>query len=403
MAVFGSDSFTGTSGTTLPAYSGNWVRPSWSGAVDWKISDANAAYAVGASCYVYHTAAPASADYTVKADVYIASTGGSSAISPGVLGRLSTSAATYYFARLVNSGGGLWRLYKRVNGTWTQFGSDVAGSVAAGESHEVKLSMVGTTIALYKNGEASPAITATDGSITAAGLSGLGDNAASTATTGFHIDNFSAYEAGGGATYTLAADSTALTLAGQDAGLIASRILAADTSALTLAGQDAALTAHRRLAADGAALTLAGQDATLTYTPVSGATYTLTAESGALTLTGQDAALIASRRLAADSAAFDLALQDAGLSHGYVMAAASGDYALTGQDAVLIASRRLAAESASMTLAGQDAVLTYSNEAPAPVAGAMAGNRAATESMRATRLQAGARAGRTQTSGRPAR
>lgn len=41
--------------------------------------------------------------------------------------------------------------------------------------------------------------------------------------------------------------------------------LSADSAALTLAGQDAALTAQRRLAADSAALTLAGQDATLTY------------------------------------------------------------------------------------------------------------------------------------------
>lgn len=128
-------------------------------------------------------------------------------------------------------------------------------------------------------------------------------------------------------------------------------------------------------------------------------TYTLSAASSALTLAGQDAALIAGRRLAADSAAFTLALQDAGLSHGYVMAAASGDYALDGQDATLTASRRLSAESASMTLAGQDAALTYSNEAPAPVAGAMVGNK----STRATRLQAGARSGRMQTSGRPAR
>lgn len=230
--------------------------------------------------------------------------------------------------------------------------------------------------------------------------------------------------AGGGSTYTLTADSTALTLDGQDAGLIANRRLAADTSALTLTGQDAGLITGRRLAADSASLTLAaqdaamvagrrlvadtsaltlsGQDATLTYTPVSGATYTLSAESSSLVLAGQDAALIAVRRLAADSAAFDLVAQDASLLRGYVLAAASGDFSLVGQDAALIASRRLAAESCALTLTWQAAALTYSGEVAPPVSGAMAGNRrtsmterpAQQETRRSNRAQSGSRSAR---------
>ena len=121
--------------------------------------------------------------------------------------------------------------------------------------------------------------------------------------------------AGGGPTYTLAGDSGAFTLTGQDAGLAHNRVLAADSGSFALAGQDAALAFNRAMVAASGSFSLAGQDATLTYTPVSGATYTLTADSGAFTLAGQDAALIYGRVLVADSGAFALAGQDATLTY----------------------------------------------------------------------------------------
>ncbi len=207
MAQFAVDTFTGTSGTELSTYSANWVKPSYSGSSNWVISDANRARCEGANSTYYNTGAPASADYTVKVDVYIAS---DAAATPGVCGRLDTSAQTYYHARAarVNSTTLNWELYKRVVGTFTQLGSSISQTIAVGNSYELKLSMVGTTIELYDEGGGSATISATDSAITAAGYSGLRENNTSTNSSRYHIDNFSADDVGGSATDLTIQDAT---------------------------------------------------------------------------------------------------------------------------------------------------------------------------------------------------
>jgi len=199
MAQFASDAFGGTSGQTLQVYSASWVKHTSAGARELKISAAARAYAdsgAGDAC-VYNTGTPASADYTVSADlVYI----GASSSNLGVLGRVNTAATTYYHARYDTTSGG-WQLYKRVAGTFTQLGSTSTQTFSSGTKN-LLLSMVGSTIALYKEGGGSPTISASDSAITAAGYSGL--RASADTSSSIHADTFSADDVSSGVTGTLA-------------------------------------------------------------------------------------------------------------------------------------------------------------------------------------------------------
>ena len=116
--------------------------------------------------------------------------------------------------------------------------------------------------------------------------------------------------AAGGDTYTLIADSGSFALTGQAATLAFNRSLTADSGSFALSGQHADLAFNRVLVADSGSFTLTGQDVTLTYTPVSGATYTLVADSGSFSLSGQDASLLFNRTLSADNGSFSLTGQN---------------------------------------------------------------------------------------------
>lgn len=117
----------------------------------------------------------------------------------------------------------------------------------------------------------------------------------------------------GGDTYTLPSDSGSFTLTGQDSTLAFNRVLVADSGSFSITGQTATLAFNRALPADSGSFALTGQDVTLTYTPVSGATYTLAADSGSFALSGQDAALLFNRSLSADNGSFVLTGQNATL------------------------------------------------------------------------------------------
>ena len=117
----------------------------------------------------------------------------------------------------------------------------------------------------------------------------------------------------GGDTYTLPSDSGSFTLTGQDSTLAFNRVLVADSGSFAITGQTATLAFNRALPADSGSFALTGQDVTLTYTPVSGATYTLAADSGSFALSGQDAALLFNRSLSADNGSFVLTGQNATL------------------------------------------------------------------------------------------
>lgn len=193
MAQFAADSFTGTAGNTLQAYSASWVpHPSYS---------ANALIAServrgpndGSNTAYYHTGVPSSADYSVSADIYVQTNAFG---KPAVFGRLSTSANTGYHAR--HWAGTGWQLYKVVAGAFAQLGPTVAQTLTAGNTYNLKLEMIGSAIKVYVDGVLM--ISVTDTAITAAGKAGISfrDATASSDTTLLHLDNFSADDIGGG-------------------------------------------------------------------------------------------------------------------------------------------------------------------------------------------------------------
>lgn len=180
---------------------------------------------------------------------------------------MSTSANTFYHARAQRvSGTSLnWQMFKFVANTATQLGSSVSQTIAAGNSYNLKLNVSGTTIELYDEGGGSPTISATDSAITAAGFAGLRENGAATDSTLYHLDNFSAEEAGGGSFSSTGA------LAAQDA---------------VVAGSAAHLTLH---AATGA---LSAQDATVSGAAVSPHLSTGALSAQAATVAGTAARLV---------------------------------------------------------------------------------------------------------------
>ncbi len=197
--AFASDTFTGSDGTTLASHNANWVRHSGSSAsteVKLFSNTARKQDAAG-SCVYYRSESPSSADYEVSAD--ITNDGGGSGDAAGVLGRCSTSASTWYMARL-NSGN--FQLFKFVSGTATQLGSNVTtGYPTTGNTSNIKLSMSGSSIDMYANGGGSPIISQTDSAISAAGQAGLRFGfGGSDSTDDLRADNFDASDpaSGGG-------------------------------------------------------------------------------------------------------------------------------------------------------------------------------------------------------------
>lgn len=199
MAQFASDSFTGTAATELSAYNADWTEHGSYASGQLVISDANRLRAgVNASSLYYHSGTPASADYSVSADIFAKETDGGTH-NAGVVGRVNTGANTFYNARYLGQTTDAWQLFKFVAGVATQLGSSSTQSLTDETSYNVKLEMIGsssTAVKLYKEGSGSATISVTDSSspITAAGKAGIRllPNDAPSNTTGLHMDNFSA-------------------------------------------------------------------------------------------------------------------------------------------------------------------------------------------------------------------
>lgn len=194
MATFASDSFTGTEDTELSAYDASWIKVTGNTGNAEIASNRVRASGTTFTAY-YYNATPPSADYPVQATIHTVTSVTNA--TAGVLGRVSSSANTFYQANANASSG--WQLFKRVAGTATQLGSSVAQTYTAGQSYDVKLLMSGTTIELYKLGESTAAISVTDSAISAAGFAGLRFSSPTVPsdTSNFHIDDWSAGEAGG--------------------------------------------------------------------------------------------------------------------------------------------------------------------------------------------------------------
>ena len=207
MADFATDSFTGTDGTELSAYSANWVRHSAGSAsgINAQLIGGRVRPSGSGVALYYHSGSPPSADYSVVADIYEASE--PTNYGTGPVGRLDITANTMYHARHVKinaAGKNGWELLKIVAGTQTLLGAYAADDITTGTSAQVELRMTGTTIELYKRGESTPTISGTDSSITAAGKAGfrIGFNGGNTPsdTTLYLLDNFAAVDSGGDVT-----------------------------------------------------------------------------------------------------------------------------------------------------------------------------------------------------------
>jgi Concanavalin A-like lectin/glucanases superfamily len=196
-ATTSSDTFTGTTGVTVQSRTGE-IGSTWTRHI--VSSDDAVITAAGrirkntaslGSLY-YSSAVPASADYTIEADVFVATSLANDLI--GVTGRLDTTVAngTFYGA-VFDQVSHTWILYSVVNGNKVSLGSSATPAVTVGATYRLALDMIGTTIRMLVNG--SPVVSVTNAAITAAGRAGfaLGFGAANTTvtdTTGMQLDNF---------------------------------------------------------------------------------------------------------------------------------------------------------------------------------------------------------------------
>lgn len=253
MTTFASDTFTAADGTALagrtPDVGGTWTKhPSYSPGAS--TITANKLRGDGSNIAVHYIdTAPASADYSVAADLDLkSSVAGDSAV---VCARLSTSADTYYFFGYSQGIGGL-RLQKQVAGSYTS----ISSYSWTGPTGRVLLDVSGTTLTAKLDGATVLGPT-TDSSIAAAGRAGVRTRFAG-ATTGCHLDAFSADEAGASpttASLTATLDGFALSGAATAAAPPATAAtLAATLASVTLVGAATAGASGSSSAALSAAL-----------------------------------------------------------------------------------------------------------------------------------------------------
>jgi hypothetical protein len=186
------DTFTDTDNVLLSAHTADdgstWTsHPSSTGTV--QISNQNRIHNSGVTVGVYYSSGvPVSADYSVACTLHAKDATGIT----GVLGRMDTSATTFYAARYSYSTV-KWELYKFVAGTATLLG-DFAQTISIGVDYALRLEMRGTSIKLFVDG--AERVAATDSAITAVGRPGVRFlSATGTDTTGLHLDNFHATNA----------------------------------------------------------------------------------------------------------------------------------------------------------------------------------------------------------------
>ena len=188
MAAFTTDTFTDTAGVLLENHTGEtgatWTKNPAFGTGSAAISNANRVRGNATNGVYYASGTPASADYDVEADLTVLS-GVSSA---GIAGRMSVAAATYYLFDY-EFGTSQWKLYTVVNGA-TQNTTTFTQTLTNGVTYHMRLALRGSQITCYVNGV--QVIQITDSNITAAGRAGIFFGAATTDSTGYHLDNLNA-------------------------------------------------------------------------------------------------------------------------------------------------------------------------------------------------------------------
>lgn len=195
------DSFGGTAGAPLqsrPSEDGTtWTRHDILSAMDAVITDAGRVRRTGSSSsfagsVYYSSVEPSRSDYTVEADLYVASIVANDAI--GVIGRYDPKGSATAYVAAYDQAVQSWQLLKFTNGYRYVLASSTPRALTPGRSYRVALDMRGTELRLILDGE--PLLSASDAAIsigTAGFGSGFGLGATSatlTDATGMHLDNF---------------------------------------------------------------------------------------------------------------------------------------------------------------------------------------------------------------------
>jgi len=185
MSIFTNDSFTDTAGTLLENHTGEtgavWTKNPVFSAGSIAITAAGRIRGNGTNGVYCESAVPASADYDVEADLYVAT----NADAAGISGRLSTSVATHYLFDY--EAGGTFNLFTVVNGS-TLNETSFTIALTVGQTYRMRLSLRGTRISCYVNGVM--VISITDTNIAGPGRAGVLMTTATTDTVGYQLDNF---------------------------------------------------------------------------------------------------------------------------------------------------------------------------------------------------------------------
>lgn len=182
------DPFTDTSGTNLNAHTGEtgatWTRHASYGQALF-ISNANRMRGeeTANQTMYYASGVPASASYTVAADLYRRS----SVAAMGICGRVATATDDAYMARW-NTSGTAWELYKIAASAATLLGS-FTNTPTVDTLVPFSLEITDATKKVFVSGVER--ISSADNAITAAGRAGIRGRGG-TDSAGIHLDNFTA-------------------------------------------------------------------------------------------------------------------------------------------------------------------------------------------------------------------
>jgi hypothetical protein len=183
------DTFTGADGTLLTAHTGEtgatWTKVTGVGFLtnDMEIRS-NRARGLGNYGREVASGVPATAEYDVQADIYVASVSDAA----GVVGRCASSGDSCYLAQY-DSTSGAWQLYETVG--YTLLGS-FSQSLSVTQTYTIKLQVRNATKKVFIDGVER--ISSADNSITAKGSGGIQFGVTSE-TTGLHVDNFTVVNA----------------------------------------------------------------------------------------------------------------------------------------------------------------------------------------------------------------
>jgi hypothetical protein len=190
-ANFVNDTFTETTDTAYGSHTPELggpvtLHPAYSAAatVD---ATSDRVYPTGTTAYFYN-ATPTSADQCVHVDFYAASII-SVNISIGL--RMSTTSDDMYLFQLNN--GTQWRWIERLSGANGVLGAVSTSNLpSVGGFTTVEACVTGSNLTVSFNGVHDTSMDRSSTAITAAGRVGWRASGAASATTGFHLDNFSA-------------------------------------------------------------------------------------------------------------------------------------------------------------------------------------------------------------------